>query len=64
MKNIESVVKHVLDIWRDVYHLNKPSEETIEFKDDNSNNDDDDDENTHSIIVIVGELHVLIEEKE
>ena len=64
MKNIELVVKHASDIWRDAYHLNKPSEETIEIKDDDSDNDDDDDDNTPSVIVTIGELHALMEEKE
>ena len=38
--------------------------ETIINKDDDSDDDDDDDENTPSILVIIGELHALIEEKE
>ena len=62
-KNIESVVKHASNIWRDIYHLNKPSEETVEIKDDDNSDNDDDEDNTPSIIVTVGELHALMEEK-
>ena len=51
-KNIESVVRHALDVWRDVFHLNKPSEETIEIKDDdNSDNNDDDEDNIPSVTI-------------
>ena len=60
MKNIESVVKHASDIWRDVYHLNKPTEEIVEIKDDESDSDDDDDDNIPLVIVIVGEVHALM----
>ena len=65
MKNIESVVKHASDVWKDVYHLRKPSEETVEIKDDDSSdNDEDDFDNIPSVTVTLGEVHALIEEKE
>ena len=65
MKNIESVVKHASDVWKDVYHLRQPSEEAIEIKDDDSSdNDEDEFDNIPSITVTPGELHALMEEKE
>ena len=61
MKNIESVVKHAIDIWRDVFHLNKTTNETIEIKDDDS---DDEDDNIPLVPVTEGEMQELMEEKE
>ena len=64
-KNIELVVKHASDVWKDVYHLRKPSEEIIEIKDDDSSdNDEDDFDNIPSVTVTPGELHALMEEKQ
>ena len=62
MKNIELVVKHASNIWRDVYHLNKPSKETVEIKDDDSSSYDDDDD-IPPIIVTARELHSLMEQR-
>ena len=45
MKNIESVVKNATDVWIDVFHLNKPTDETIEIKDDDSDQEDEEDDN-------------------
>ena len=54
IKNVESFFRHALDVWRDVYHLNKPSKEIVEIKDDdNSDNDDDDEDNIHSVMVTI-----------
>ena len=65
MKNIESIVKHALDVWKDVYHLRKPSKEIVEIKNDDSNdNDEDEFDNIPSVTVTLGELHALMEEKE
>ena len=65
MKNIELVVKHASNVWKDVYHLKKPSEEIVEIKDDDSSdNDDDDFDNIPSVMVTPGKLHALMEEKE
>ena len=64
-KNIELVVKHASNVWKDVYHLKKPFEEIVEIKDDDSSdNDDDDFDNIPSVMVTPSELHALMEEKE
>ena len=64
-KNIELVVKHASDVWKDVYHLRKPSKEVVKIKDDySSDNDEDEFDNIPSIMVTPGELHALMEEKE
>ena len=54
IKNIELVVKHATDIWRDVFHLNKPTDETIEIKDDDSDQEDEEDDNIPLVIVTKG----------
>ena len=65
MKNIESVVKHALDVQKDVYHLRQPSEEVVEIKvDDSSDNDEDEFDNISFFTVIPGEIHALMEYKE
>ena len=64
MKNIELVVKNASNIWKDIYHLKNPFDKIVEIKDDDSSDNDDDEDNTPSIIVTVGELHALMEEKE
>ena len=38
MKNIENVVKNYIDVWKDVFHLPKPSEDPVEVKDDEEDN--------------------------
>ena len=45
MKNIESIVMHALNVWKDVYHLKNPSQDVVEIKDDDSSDNDDDDDN-------------------
>ena len=64
MKNIELVVKNASDVWRDIYHLNKPSEETVEIKDGDSSDNEDDEDDIPSVTITTGELHALMEEKE
>ena len=65
IKNIELVVKHASNFWRDVYHLKKPLEEIVKIKDDDSHNSDDDDyDNIPSVTIIAGELHALMKERE
>ena len=32
MKNVELVVKNVIDVWKDVYHLHKLAEDPTEIK--------------------------------
>ena len=63
-KNIESVVKHALDVWRDIYDLNKPSKEIVEIKDDDNSDNENDEDDIPLVMVTVGELHALMEEKE
>ena len=65
MKNIELVVKHASDVYKDVYNLKKPFGEIEKVKDDDSNdNDKDEFDKIPSVIVTLGELHALVEEKE
>lgn len=65
MKNVESVVKNAIDVWRDVYNLHKPTEDPVEIKDDDSDKDEDDEEdNTPSVTVIAEEMQDLMKDGE
>ena len=59
MKNIESVVKNATDVCRDVYHLNKPTDETVEIKDDDSDQEDEENDNTPSVTVTKEDIQDL-----
>ena len=55
MKDIEYVVKNATNIWRNVFHLQKPSEYPIEIKDDDdddSDKDEDNDEDSTQFVTI------------
>ena len=64
MKSIELVVKHATDIWRDVFHLSKPTDDPVEIEDDDNDEEDDEDDNTPSVTVIEKGIQELMEEKE
>lgn len=65
MKNVESVVKNSIDVWKDVYHLLKPIEDALEIKDDDSDKDEEDEEdNTPSIRVTAEEMQDLMKDGE
>ena len=63
IKEIEHVVRDAKNMWKNIYHLHKPSEDPVEIK-DNDSNDSDDFESTPSITVTPGELHTLMEDVE
>ena len=63
IKDIENVIRDATNMWKNIYHLHKPSEDPIEIK-DNDNSESDDFESTPSIIVTPGELHTLMEDVE
>ena len=52
-----------MDVWKDVYHLRKPSTKAVEIKDDDSS-DEEELDNIPTIIVTQGEMHALMEERE
>ena len=64
MNNIESVVKNATDVCRDVYHLNKPTDETVEIKDDDSDQEDEENDNTPSVTVTKEDIQDLMKDKE
>ena len=65
MKNVESIVKNATDVWRDVYHLHKPSKDLVEIKDDESDKEEDDeDDNTPSVTVTTEEMQDLMKDRE
>ena len=65
MKNVESIVKNATNVWRDVYHLNKPAEDPVEIKDDESyKEEDDEDDNTPLVTIIVEDMQDLMKDRE
>ena len=65
MKNVEWVVKSANDVWKDVYHLHKPSEDLVEIKDDESDKEEDDeDDNKPSFIVTAEETQYFMKDGE
>ncbi len=61
IKDIEHVVNDATNMWKNIYHLHKPSEDLVEIKDDYSS-DSEDIDGTPSITVSPGELHALMGE--
>lgn len=47
VKDIEHVVKDAIDIWKNVYHLHKPSEFPIDIKDGDDDSDDEEDNTSY-----------------
>ena len=65
MKNVEHFVKSSIDVWKDVLHLPKPSEDPVEVKGDNSGKDKDDEEdNTHCVTINSKEYQDLMKDGE
>lgn len=64
LKEIELVIKHVTNIWRDVYHLNKPTDGPVEIKGDHSDQEDEDDDNIPLITVTEEDMQEFMKEKE
>lgn len=66
LKSIEPVVKNAIDVWSDVYKLQKPSEEIVEINDDDNDGDEEDMDggNTISMDVTDEDLEQLAREKE
>ena len=63
IKDIEQVVIDATNMWKNIYHLHKPSkDDPVEIIDDDSSNNDEF-ENTSSILVSPEELHELIKDK-
>ena len=52
IKDIEHVVIDATNMWKNIYHLHKPSEDPVEIKDNDRNNSDDSE--TASILVTPG----------
>ena len=52
MKNVEHIVKNSIDVWKDVFHLPKPSEDPVEIKDDDSDKDEDNEEDNTPCVTI------------
>ena len=44
IKDIEHVVNDAKNMWKNIYHLHKSSDDTVEIKDNDSSDDDDDDD--------------------
>ena len=65
MKNIEHVVKNTTDVWKDVFHLPKPSEDPMEIKDNDGDKDKDDEEdNTPCVTIDVEDYQDLMKDGE
>ncbi len=64
IKDIEHVVNDATNMWKNIYHLHKPSVDQVEIKDEYSSNSSDESDSAPSITVTPGELHAMIEEKE
>ena len=62
MKNIESIIRQTSDVWKDSYHLRKPSLEVVEIKDDGSSDNEEDESN--NIPVTQSELLEVMKEGE
>ena len=58
VKDIEHVVNDATNIWKNIYHLHKSSDDTVEIKDIDSDDDDDDIED------LIGDLHSIMQEVE
>ena len=52
MKNVEHVVKNATDVWKDVFHLHKPTEDPMEIKDDDSDKDEDNEEENSPCVTV------------
>lgn len=52
-KRYEHIVKDAIEMWKSIYHLHKPTNDTIEIKDDDSDQEDDEDNYTPSITMDV-----------
>ena len=57
MKNIEHILKNYIDVWKDVFHLHKPSEDLVEIKDDDSDKDEDNEEDNTPCVTIDPDDH-------
>ena len=52
MKDIEYVVKNAIDVWKNVFHLHKPSEDLVEINDDDNDKDEDNEEDNTPCVTI------------
>ena len=60
--NKESVINQASGVWRTLYHLNQPSIEAVEIKDDDSSDNDEDESN--NIPITQSELLEVMKEGE
>ena len=61
IKDIEHVVNDATNMWKNIYHLHKSSDDTVEIKDINSDDDSDDDDDIEDN---PGDLHSIMQEVE
>lgn len=64
LKDIELVFKHATNIWRDVYHINRPIDDLVEIKDDDSDQEDEEDDNIPLVTITKEDMQDLMKEKE
>ena len=63
-KDIEHVVNDATNMWKNIYHLHKPSEDTVEITDNDKSDDNDDDDDGDDIEDIPEDLQSLMLEIE
>ena len=67
VKDIDHVVKDATNMWKNIYHLHKPSENLVEINDDDDDSDKDEDneeDNTPSITIDAEEYQDLMKDDE